>query len=94
MVSSGGHCSGGKKWILCFVGQLRQVWWPNKFKTSNIDKYDGSSNPEEFIQVYQTVIEAARGDNQVKANFLTMALTGTARSWLINLLEGSITSWD
>jgi hypothetical protein len=76
------------------VGQLRQVWWPNKFKTSNIDKYDGSSNPEEFIQVYQTVIEAARGDNQVKANFLTMALTGTARSWLINLLEGSITSWD
>jgi hypothetical protein len=25
---------------------------PVKFKTSNIDRYDNSSNPEEFIQVY------------------------------------------
>jgi hypothetical protein len=30
----------------------------------------------------------------VKANFLPMALTGMARSWLINLPKGSITSWD
>jgi hypothetical protein len=44
--------------------------------------------------VYQTVIEAARGDNQVKDNFLPTALTIAARLWLINLPEGSITSWD
>jgi hypothetical protein len=44
--------------------------------------------------VYQTVIEAAGGDDRVKANFLPTALIGTARSWLINLPEGSITSWD
>jgi hypothetical protein len=44
--------------------------------------------------VYQTVIEAAGGDDRVKANFLRTALTGAARSWLINLPEGSITSWD
>jgi hypothetical protein len=30
----------------------------------------------------------------VKANFLHMTLTGAAKSWLINLLEGSIHSWD
>jgi hypothetical protein len=30
----------------------------------------------------------------VKANFLPKALTGKVRSWLISLLEGSITSWD
>jgi hypothetical protein len=30
----------------------------------------------------------------VKANFLPMALTGVARSWLINLPKGSITLWD
>jgi hypothetical protein len=59
---------------------------------SNIVRYDGSSNPEEFIQVYQTVIEAAGGDNWVKANFLPTALTSVARSWLINLPKGSITS--
>jgi hypothetical protein len=44
--------------------------------------------------VYQTVIEATGGDNLVKANFLPTALTGMTRSWLINLREGSIYSWD
>jgi hypothetical protein len=29
-----------------------------------------------------------------EANFLPTTLTGVARSWLINLLEGSVTSWD
>jgi hypothetical protein len=60
----------------------------------HIDQYDGSSNLEEFIQVYLTVIEAAGGDDQVKANFLHTALSGVARSWLINLPKGSIHSWD
>jgi hypothetical protein len=59
---------------------------------SNIVRYDGSNNPEDFIQVYQTVIEAAGGDNWVNANFLPTALTSVARSWLINLPKGSITS--
>jgi hypothetical protein len=75
----------------------KQVQWPDKFKTVNIDRYDGSSNPEKFIQVYQTIIEAARGDDRVKAmkaNFLPMTLTNAARSWLINLPKESITLWD
>jgi hypothetical protein len=69
------------------AGSLGQVWWSDKFKTGNIDRYDGSSNPEKFIQVYQTVIEAAGGDDRVKAKFLPTALTGAAKSWLINLSE-------
>jgi hypothetical protein len=28
---------------------LKQIVWPKKFKTGHIDKYDGFSNPEEFI---------------------------------------------
>jgi hypothetical protein len=63
-------------------------------KADNINRYDDSSNPEEFIQVYQMVIEAAVGDDQVKANFLPTTLTDAARSWLINLSEASIYSWD
>jgi hypothetical protein len=97
----------GKSEFCALVGPLRQVRWLDKFKTSNIDWYDGSSNPEEFIhwydgssnpeefiQVYQTVIEAVGGDDRVKANFLPTTLIGVARSWLINLPKGSITSWD
>jgi hypothetical protein len=41
------------------LGPLREVRWPAKFKGGHINQYDDSSNPEEFIQIYQTVIEAA-----------------------------------
>jgi hypothetical protein len=61
------------------AGSLREVRWPAKFKAGHIDQYDSSSNPEEFIQVYQTVIEAAGGDDRVKANFLPTSLSGAAR---------------
>jgi hypothetical protein len=84
----------GKSGFCALVGPLRQVRWPGKLKTGNIDQYDGSSNPEEFIQVYQTVVNTVGGDDRVKANFLPTALTDTARSWLINLTEWSITYWD
>jgi hypothetical protein len=70
----------GKSGFCALTGPLRQVWWPDKFKTGNIDRYDSFSNPEEFIQVYQTVVEVARGDDRVKVNFLSTVLTGAARS--------------
>jgi hypothetical protein len=69
---------------------LRQVTWPDKFKPGSIDKYDGSSNSEEFIQVYHMVIEDIGGDDRVKVNYFLTTLFGVARSWLINLPEGTI----
>jgi hypothetical protein len=73
---------------------LRQVIWPEKFTAGHIDKYDGFSNPKEFIQVYHTVIKAIGGDHWIKANYLSTTLSDTTRSWLINLSEGSIYIWD
>jgi hypothetical protein len=66
----------------------------NRFKPGHIDKYDGSTNIEEFIQIYHTVIEPAGGDDRVKGNCLPTALSGAAKCWLINLPEGSIYNWD
>jgi hypothetical protein len=34
------------------VGPLREVRWLAKFRAGHSDRYDDSSNPEEFIQVY------------------------------------------
>jgi hypothetical protein len=73
---------------------LREVVWPGKFKAEHIAKYDGTNNPEEFIQIYHTIIEVAGVGNWVKANYLLTVLSGAARSWLINLPEGSIYNWD
>jgi hypothetical protein len=65
--------------------KLRQDAELDKFNPGPIDKYDESSNPKEFIQVYHTDIEAAWGDDQVKVNYLPMTLSSAVRSWLINL---------
>jgi hypothetical protein len=62
------------------AGPLREVRWPAKFKAWHINQYNDSSNPEKFIQVYQTVIEAVGGDDQVNANFLHTTLSGAIRS--------------
>nr|ABF93464.1 retrotransposon protein, putative, unclassified [Oryza sativa Japonica Group] len=64
------------------------------FRPTITEKYDGSVNPAEFLQVYTTGIEAAGGDDRVMANFFPMALKGQARGWLMNLPPASVHSWE
>nr|ABA96681.1 retrotransposon protein, putative, unclassified [Oryza sativa Japonica Group] len=77
-----------------FVASLRNVRWPLRFRPTITEKYDGSVNPAEFLQVYTTGIEAAGGDDRVMANFFPMALKGQARGWLMNLPPASVHSWE
>jgi hypothetical protein len=58
-----------------------------------LEKYDESVNPTESLQIYSTSILATGGNEAIMANYIMVALTGTARSWLMNLPEGSLTSW-
>jgi hypothetical protein len=44
--------------------------------------------------IYSIVIEAAYGDEYIKANYLLTILQGSARTWLMNLPEGTVQSWD
>jgi hypothetical protein len=72
---------------------LRTVAWPSKFRPHLPEKYDGSSNPSEFLQVYITAITAAGGNDAVMASYFHVALTGPAWTWLMNLTPRSIRSW-
>src|SRR5438128_12484624 len=85
------HYSGG---CLAFTDNLRRVRWPEKFRLAPIEKYDGTANPDEFLQIYTTVVEAAGGTSKVMANYFPTALTGSARSWLMNLPHDSIRSCE
>jgi hypothetical protein len=73
---------------------LRAVTWPSKFRPHLPEKYDDTSNPLEFLQVYVTAITAAGGDTAVMATYFHVALFGPARTWLMNLTPGSIYSWE
>ena len=77
-----------------FTPKLHSVVWPGKFKPDLLSRYDGTPDPAEFMQLYEVSIEAANGDEKVMANWFPMALKDGARSWLLNLPVGSISSWD
>jgi hypothetical protein len=73
---------------------LRVVLWPPKFRSHLPETYDGTSNPSEFLQVYVTAITTAGGNTAVMATYFHVALSGPARTWLMNLALGSIYSWE
>ena len=68
--------------------------WLSKFRPHLPEKYNGTSNPSEFLQVYVTAIIAAGGNDAVMASYFHVALTGPARTWLMNLTLGTIQSWE
>jgi hypothetical protein len=45
---------GGAVSVLCFIAQAGRL--AREVKSGHIDKYDVSSYPKEFIQIYHTVI--------------------------------------
>jgi hypothetical protein len=57
---------------------LRATTWPPKFRPHLPEKYDGTSNPSEFLQVYVTAITTASGNIAVMASYFHVALTGPA----------------
>jgi hypothetical protein len=73
---------------------LHAASWPPKFRPHLPKKYDGTTNPSEFLQVYVTAITAAGGNTAVMATYFHVALSGPARTWLMNLTLGSVYSWE
>jgi hypothetical protein len=68
---------------------LRAATWPHL-----PEKYDGTSNPSEFLQVYVTAITVSGGNTAMMASYFHIALIGLARTWLMNLTPGSVYSWE
>jgi hypothetical protein len=73
---------------------LRTASRPPKFRPHLPEKYDGTTNPSEFLQVYVTAITAAGGNTAIMATYFHVALSGPAQTWLMNLAPGSIYSWE
>jgi hypothetical protein len=79
---------------MALAPHLCMVVWPHKFQPHLLEKYNGSVNPIEFLQIYTTSILAARGNEAAVAKHFPVALIGTTRLWLRNIPQGSLTSWE
>jgi hypothetical protein len=77
---------------VALADHLHATSWPSKFRSHLPEKYDGTSNPSEFLRVYVTAITAASENNAVMATYFHVALSRHARTWLMNLAPGSIYS--
>jgi hypothetical protein len=56
-------------------------------------RYDGTSDPVEFLQQYAAGIWSAGGNGRVMASWFMMATKGEPRRWLYRLPPRSISSW-
>jgi hypothetical protein len=58
----------------CFARRLLSVHLPYRFKPSNHSKYDGKTEPNQWLCIYSQSIELAGGDDNIKTLFFLMAL--------------------
>jgi hypothetical protein len=79
---------------MALAPHLCMVVWQPKFQPHLLEKYDGTANPAEFLQIYSTSILTAGGNEAVMANYFPVALTRMTRSWLMNIPEGTLHSWS
>nr|AAT77832.1 putative gag-pol precursor [Oryza sativa Japonica Group]ABF96916.1 retrotransposon protein, putative, Ty3-gypsy subclass [Oryza sativa Japonica Group] len=85
--------AGGEKG-LPLSGGIKTRPIPPQFKFLLVPRYSGETDPKEFLSIYESAIEAAHGDENIKAKVIHLALDGIARSWYFNLLANSIYSWE
>jgi hypothetical protein len=95
-MGQGGVPAGG---VNCFGGfealsePLRHVDWLQHFRPTTPARFNGSSDPIEFLWQYTVAICAAGGDGRVTANWFPMATKDEPRRWMLGLSPGSISSW-
>ncbi|GJN11530.1 hypothetical protein PR202_ga29729 [Eleusine coracana subsp. coracana] len=79
--------------IKAHVPEFHIARWPKAFKPVPIKKYNGQTNPREWLQLYTTAIRSAGGDTFVMANYLPVCLDPAVRIWLTSLPKKLVTSW-
>jgi hypothetical protein len=67
--------------------------WPANFRAGTYPKYNGSTDPAQYIMSYQVTVASAGGDDATMAKSFIIALEGTALTWYTRLPPLSIDSW-
>jgi len=70
------------------------IEYPEDFKHTNIQKYDGKQDPTQWLRLYSTAVNVAGGDTNTKVLYFPMALEPAPLTWLESLGRKSIHPWD
>jgi hypothetical protein len=73
--------------------QLQASPWPTNFRAGTYPKYNGSTDPAQYIMSYQVVVASSGGHDATMAKSFIIALEGSALNWYTRLPPLSIDSW-
>jgi hypothetical protein len=67
--------------------------WPANFRAGTYPKYNGCTDPTQYIMSYQVAIASSRGDDATMAKSFIIVLEGPTLTWYTRLPPLSIDSW-
>jgi hypothetical protein len=67
--------------------------WPANFRAGTYPKYNGSTDPAQYIMTYQVAVASSGGDDATMIKSFIIALEGPALTWYTRLPLLSIDSW-
>jgi hypothetical protein len=73
--------------------QLQVSSWPTNFRAGTYPKYNGNTDPAQYIMSYQVIVASSGGDDATMAKSFIIALEGSALTWYTRLPPLSIDSW-
>jgi hypothetical protein len=73
--------------------QLQVSPWPANFRAGTYPKYNGSTDPAQYIMSYQVSVASSEVDDAMMAKSFIIALEGPAMTWYTRLPPLSIESW-
>jgi hypothetical protein len=73
--------------------QLQVSPWPANFRAGTYPKYNGSTDPAQYIMGYQVAVASSGGNDATMAKSFIIALEGLALTWYTKLPPLSIDSW-
>jgi hypothetical protein len=68
--------------------------WPVTYKPITLPKYNGKSDPRQFIVSFEAAIASAGGNDSVLAKSFVIAAEGDALAWYSMLKPSTIYSWE
>jgi hypothetical protein len=72
--------------------QLQVSPWPANFRAGTYLRYNGSTDPTQYIMSYQVAVASSGGDDAMMAKSFIIALEGPALTWYTRLPPLSIDS--
>jgi len=68
--------------------------WPATYKPITLPKFNGKTDPHQFLMSFEAAVASAWGNETVMAKSFVIVAEGDALTWYSMLRPGSIYSWE